>query len=225
MTTMIEPPSLSGLYAVTPDLPDTSVLLRAVVAVLDGGCRLVQYRNKMANEALRHAQASALLSLCRQRGAALIVNDDFRLAARIGASGAHLGCGDGDLAAARRLLGDKAIIGASCYDDFELARKAAQNGASYVAFGAVYASPSKPNAPLAPREHIARARRELALPVCAIGGITLENAAPLVALGASLLAVISDLFQSDPARSTRRTAAYQSLFVQEYSHVPQPVPV
>jgi thiamine-phosphate pyrophosphorylase len=219
---MIEPPPLLGLYAVTPDIPDTPALVRAVAAILEGGCRLVQYRNKTADDALRHTQASALQALCAACNARLIINDDAALAQAVGAAGVHLGRDDNDVAFARKMLGDAAIIGASCYNDFERARKTVAEGASYIAFGAVYPSSSKPDAPaLSPEmssEIFRRARKEFFTPVCAIGGITLENAAPLITAGASLLAVISDLFQRDPARSTQRAAAYQQLFAQENPH-------
>jgi thiamine-phosphate pyrophosphorylase len=205
-------PELVGLYALTPDTTDTRWLTQRVDALLDGGCRLLQYRNKTADHALRRAQALALRALCQRRRAALILNDDICLAAEIGADGVHLGRDDSDIAAARRLLGEAAIIGASCYNDFVRAQDAAAAGASYVAFGAMYASASKPQAPLASSSLLIRARAELCLPVCAIGGITLTNAASLIAAGAVMLAVIRDLFQFAPARLRLRARAYQQLF-------------
>lgn len=210
--------TLSGLYAITPDFADTPDLIRAVTAVLDGGCRLLQYRNKTADDTLRQAQATTLQALCTAYGARLIINDDVALAASVGAAGVHLGQGDGEVAFARKMLGKAAIIGVSCYNDFARARQVAAEGAGYIAFGAVYPSPSKPRAPLAPHTLIARACAELSLPVCVIGGITLENAAPLVRAGADLLAVISDLFQGDAAHITRRAAAYQQLFKENSCH-------
>ncbi|MDR1890006.1 MAG: thiamine phosphate synthase [Zoogloeaceae bacterium] len=219
-----EAPPLSGLYAVTPDIPDTGTLIRAVAAVIEGGCRLVQYRNKTADDGLRLAQAKALQSLCLSYDARLIVNDDTLLAEAVGAAGVHLGRDDGEVAFARKILGEAALIGASCYNDFARAQKAVAGGASYIAFGAVYPSPSKPGAPRASPEIFQRARQTFCTPLCAIGGITLKNAAPLISAGASLLAVISDLFQRDPAHATKRAAAYQQLFAQENArHVPQPV--
>ncbi|MDR0737415.1 MAG: thiamine phosphate synthase [Zoogloeaceae bacterium] len=216
----MSPPELAGLYALTPDTPDTRWLEKVVCALLAGGCRLLQYRNKTADDALRRAQAAMLQTLCRQRHAALIINDDPRLAADIGADGVHLGRDDGNLAAARRLLGDSAIIGASCYNDLARAQNAAAAGANYVAFGAMYVSSSKPQAPLAAPALLARARGALCLPVCAIGGITLENAAPLIKAGATMIAVLHDLFQfqSAPARIRARASAYQQLFQETFFH-------
>lgn len=202
--------ALRGLYAITPDEPDRSRLLTAVEAALAGGCRWLQYRDKLSAPAERLARATALSGLCRHRGAALIVNDDIELAQAVGAAGVHLGRDDGDLAAARAVLGPGSILGASCYADLETARRAVAEGADYVAFGAVYASPTKPAASRAPIELFARCRTEIDVPVCAIGGITLANAMPLVATGANLLAVITDLFSASDIAA--RAAAYQHLF-------------
>ncbi|KAI5914735.1 thiamine phosphate synthase [Thauera sp. 2A1] len=201
---------LRGLYAVTPDEADTSRLLALTARVLQGRPALLQYRNKFASRALKHEQALALLALCRAAGVPLVVNDDLPLALQIGADGAHLGREDGEPAAAREALGAGRILGVTCYSEFERARQGAEAGADYVAFGAMYASPSKPQAPRAPFELLARARRELQLPVAAIGGITLDNAAPVIAAGADLLAVISDVFGADDPAA--RAAAYRPLF-------------
>ncbi|MCL2021036.1 MAG: thiamine phosphate synthase [Betaproteobacteria bacterium] len=217
-------PPLRGLYAVTPDEPDTDKLLTAVNAVLAGGCRLVQYRHKTADALLRRQQAQAVNDLCRTHGAALIINDDIRLAREIGAAGAHLGRGDANPEEARKILGDVAIIGISCYQDFSRAENFARaycaediRQQAYVAFGAAYPSLSKPDAPLASTEIFRRASR-LALPVCAIGGITLENAAPLMRMGVMMLAVIHDIFSRPAAAITARVEAYQKLF-EESPHV------
>lgn len=204
-----------GLYAITPDEPDTLRLLAAAEAVLAGGGRWLQYRDKISLPGLRRERAEALEALCRRHGAALIVNDDVELAQVVGAAGVHLGRDDGDLAAARAQLGRDAIIGASCYADFACARRTAAAGASYVAFGAAYPSSTKPAAVRAPIELFARARNEIDVPVCAIGGITLANAAPLISAGADLIAVITDLFSAPDIAA--RAAAYQHLF-EEYQH-------
>lgn len=201
---------LSGLYAVTPDLADTTDLLRRVGQALLGGLRLLQYRNKPAAAALRREQAGALLALCRAQGVPLVINDDLQLALEIGADGAHLGREDGDLAAARAALGPGKLLGISCYDDIGRAREAKRVGADYVAFGSFFASPTKPAAVRAPLTLLGAAKAELGLPVCAIGGITLQNAPQLIAAGADLLAVITDLFEAPDIRA--RAAAYTSLF-------------
>lgn len=198
-----------GLYAITPDDTDTPRLAARVETVLVAGAQWLQYRNKAADPHLRREQALALLPICRRHGVPLIVNDDWRLAAQIGADGAHLGEDDGELAAARAAMGDRALIGASCYDRFDLARAAAATGASYIAFGAFFASPTKPNARRATPE-LLKQSAILRLPRVAIGGITPDNARSLVDAGADLLAVISGVFDApDPAAAVR---AYLSCF-------------
>ncbi|HPT50153.1 MAG TPA: thiamine phosphate synthase [Accumulibacter sp.] len=210
---------LRGLYAITPDGESPAVLLDRVGAALRGGAALVQYRDKGGDDTRRAEVARALLILCRRFGARLLINDDLALALAVGADGVHLGAGDGDLRAARSALGTGRILGASCYAEFERAREAVAAGVDYVAFGAVFASPTKPLAVRAPLSLFARCRDELRLPSCAIGGITSVNAASLLAAGADMLAVVSDLFEA-PDVSTR-AAAYQHLFEDRAHGIPQ----
>ncbi|MFZ4536639.1 thiamine phosphate synthase [Propionivibrio sp.] len=201
---------LRGLYAITPDGLDQNVLLAQVEAALRGGVKLVQYRDKKRGAAQQAEIASALCALCRRFGACFIVNDDLALALSVDADGVHLGADDGDLVAARLALGPGKLLGVSCYADFDLARAALKAGADYVAFGAVYPSPTKPHAERAPVSLLGRCRDELGIPACAIGGITLTNAPALVAAGADLLAVITDLFEAPDIES--RARAYQNFF-------------
>ena len=205
--------ALRGLYAITPDGVPAATLLAQVEAALLGGVRLVQYRDKTADAVRRAELARALNALCRRYGADCIINDDVNLALAVDAAGVHLGGSDGDLAAARAALGAGRVLGASCYADFELARAAQTAGADYVAFGAVCASPTKPQAVRAPWTLLTRARAELGVPICAIGGITLADAPGLAAAGADLLAVITDLFAAPDIAA--RAAAYQSCFAGE----------
>jgi thiamine-phosphate pyrophosphorylase len=199
-----------GLYAITPDEVDTARLTALVRAALKGGAATVQYRNKAAPAVLRREQANALVALCRTYGAPLIVNDDLDLALSAGADGVHLGGDDGDLAAARRRLGRERLLGASCYDRLALAVAAAQQGADYIAFGSVFPSPTKPDAVRAPLALFGAARRTIGLPLVAIGGITVENAAAVIDAGADAIAVISALF--DAPDVTARARAFQRLF-------------
>ena len=188
--------ALRGLYAITPDEADTRALAAKVADALAGGIAALQYRNKAADATLRRTQAEALALLCRERGVPLIVNDDVALASAVGADGVHLGATDGDLAGARWRLGPGKLLGASCYDRYDLALAAKAAGADYVAFGAAFPSPTKPNAVRAPLDLYARAHRELGIPIVAIGGITADNAAALVSAGVDALAVITDLFEA-----------------------------
>lgn len=203
-------PELRGLYAITPESAQRESLFADVEAALRGGCRILQYRDKMSEAPERVARARALRVLTRSFNATLLINDDLALACLIDADGVHLGEDDGNLVAARHILGNDKIIGASCYADLDAARMASHRGADYVAFGAVFPSPTKPNAPLADSDLFFRAKSALTVATCAIGGITPANAAPLIAAGADMLAVITDLFSAPDIAG--RAAAFQRLF-------------
>ena len=197
---------MRGLYAITPDIADTAELARRVEQALKAGVALLQYRNKAISKDKRLLQARELAPLARGYGVPLIVNDDVEIALAVGANGVHLGRDDGDLAAARAQLPGK-ILGTSCYADLDKAKAAVRAGADYVAFGSVFPSPTKPQAVRAP---LSLFGHDLGVPLCAIGGITIENAPQLVAAGASLLAVISDLFEAPDIAA--RAAQYRRLF-------------
>ena len=202
---------LRGLYAITDSQLLAGKFLAYVEAALDGGLTLLQYRDKSADDARRLREAEALRNLCERYKAHLIINDDAELAARLEV-GVHLGQTDGPLTPARALLGRNAIIGSTCHSQIELAQQAAKEGASYVAFGRFFNSSTKPGAPTATLEVLDRARAQLTLPICVIGGITLENAAPLVEHGADLLAVVHGLFGAETAQAvTRRARAFNDL--------------
>ncbi len=196
-----------GLYLLTRETADTATLLRIVASALDGGAVAVQYRDKSGDSARQLQQAAALVALCSGRGVPLIVNDDVALAAQVGAAGVHLGEHDGSIAAARAQLGAGAIIGVSCYDDPARAARLAVEGANYLAFGSFFDSATKPAARRA-QPQLLREARHLGLPLVAIGGITAANCGPLVAAGASLLAVIGGVFDAhDPRAAAAAIAA------------------
>ncbi len=197
---------MRGLYAITPDIADTQLLVLKVEQALKAGAAMLQYRNKLLSKDKRLLQAKELAPLARGYGVPLIINDDFEIALAVGANGAHLGRDDGELAVARARLPGK-ILGASCYSDLDAARAAVRAGADYVAFGSVFPSPTKRGAARAP---LSLFGHSLGVPLCAIGGITLENAPSLIAAGASLLAVISDLFEAPDIAA--RAAQYRKLF-------------
>ena len=192
--------SIKGLYAITPDLDDTDLLLKKVEAALQGGITLLQYRNKQANHKIRTQQARAILPLCRQYNVPLIINDSIKLCLTLDADGVHLGADDGNLTEVRDRMGDK-IVGASCYNRFDLALAAQKQGADYVAFGACFTSKTKPNAPVADLTLFARARAELHIPTVAIGGINLNNAPQVIQAGADAIAVIQAIFNADDVKS------------------------
>jgi thiamine-phosphate pyrophosphorylase len=203
--------ALRGLYAITDAaLSERRGLEFDVAAAIRGGAVMIQYRDKSTDGTRREREAAALLQVCRRHQVPLIINDDVELARVTGADGVHLGAEDAPLRAARIRLGEQAIIGVSCYDSLELARKARAAGADYVAFGSFADSPTKPDAVRASLALLREASRNLRLPVTAIGGITPENGAALVEAGASLLAVVSGVFGAeDPEEAARR---YTALF-------------
>jgi len=198
-----------GVYLITPDLDDTRRLLALCEDLLTQPVALFQYRNKSASASLKHRQASALLESCRKAGVPLLINDDWRLAADLGADGVHLGRLDDEPAAVRDALGSQALIGVSCYNELARARDAAALDVDYLAFGAVFPSPTKPMAAPAPL-HLFTEARTLGKATVAIGGITPDNSAQLRDAGADFIAVISGVFDTpDPSAAL---AAYNHSF-------------
>jgi thiamine-phosphate pyrophosphorylase len=208
---MINKSRIAGLYAIadTQYLDDTR-LLPAVGEALAGGARVIQYRDKKHDTADRARQATELASLCRKHGALFIINDDVDLTKQVQAAGVHLGREDASLEQARAQLGPQPIIGVSCYNDLARAVRAQDEGADYVAFGSFFPSRTKPQAVRAGLELLCAAKQKLRIPVVAIGGITPENGAHLLAAGADALAVIEGVFgQADVRAAAER---YMQLF-------------
>jgi thiamine-phosphate pyrophosphorylase len=201
---------IRGLYALTPHEPDTATLVRKVRAAIAGGASVIQYRAKELDPKLKRAQARQLVRCCRDAGIPLIINDDPELALEVEADGVHLGKTDGDLRGARALLGPRALIGASCYNELERASGALAAGADHVAFGSMFASPTKPDAAHATLELLRHARSKLAVPIVAIGGITADNARSVIEAGADALAVISAVFDASDVEAAARR--FQILF-------------
>jgi thiamine-phosphate pyrophosphorylase len=204
---------IAGLYAITPDLADTDLLVALVDAAIDGGATVVQYRHKDADPALRATQAALLAGTCRARGVPFIVNDHVDVALALDDAGLHVGADDSDdLAALRARLGPRRLLGVSCYRSVERAHAAIASGADYVAFGSVFASTTKPAAPGVELALFGRAR-SLGVPLVGSGGISIDNVAALVAAGADAAAVISALFEShDPARVREQARAFAHAF-------------
>lgn len=201
---------LRGLYAITRESGGkTDRLLSDVQSALLGGVRMLQYRDKSASQNQRKQEARELRALCDDYDTRLIINDDLELAADTGADGVHLGKNDESITAARTLLGADAIIGVSCYNQITLAKKKEQQGADYIAFGSFFPSPTKPAA-VAAKITLLQAWENHPIPTCAIGGITLGHAPALIAAGADMLAVISDLWDAENIEGHAR--AYSRLW-------------
>lgn len=196
---------MRGLYLVTPNWDDTDRLIDVTRAALDAGAAMVQYRHKEAGPEQRREQGAALLALCRRYNRPFIVNDHLALCLTLDADGLHVGGTDMSVAEARAALGPDKIVGASCYGDLALAHSAWRAGASYVAFGGFYPSPVKKYTFVTAPELVAEARAQIDLPVVVIGGMTPANAAPLVKLGAHMVAAITSVYADpDPGPATRR---------------------
>jgi len=197
-----------GLYAISdPELIPPQDLALRIDAAIAGGATLIQYRDKTASDAQRLERAGAMLAVCRARQVPMLINDDIALAAAVGADGVHLGRNDTLLAAARQQLGRHAIIGVSCYNELPRAVIAAEQGADYVAFGRFFPSLTKPHASQAEVALLSRAKRCLNVPIAAIGGISADNGATLIAAGADLLAVIHGVFgRADVVAAARSIA-------------------
>jgi thiamine-phosphate pyrophosphorylase len=193
---------IKGLYAITSDETNTAELLHKVGLALQGGTRMLQYRNKLANTRLKSHQAHALRQLTSEFECTYIINDDAQLALQVDADGVHLGGEDGSVLTARALLGKTKLIGVSCYNRILLANEAVKQGADYVAFGAFYSSGVKPDAVKAEVDLLQTARNQLNLPIVAIGGITQQNGATLIESGADALAVISALWNAPDIQTT-----------------------
>ena len=201
---------MRGLYLVTPDWDDTDKLVAVTAQAIEGGATLLQYRHKTASEALRSEQSSALLALCRRKNIPLIINDHLDLCERIDADCIHVGGTDASVAEVRSKIGKEKIVGASCYGDLQLARDAATAGASYVAFGGFYPSRVKKYEVATAPSIITQALSELSLPICVIGGMTPDNARPLVELGAHSVAAISSVYSVEDHQAA--AIAFASLF-------------
>ncbi len=196
---------IKGLYAITPDMADLNTLVHKTQLAIEGGAFMVQYRSKKQDHAVKMQQCAAILRLCREYGVPCIVNDDAEMCRILEADGVHLGENDDNIAEVRRILGEDAIIGSSCYDQLDRAKQAQKEGATYVAFGAVFPTPTKPNAPRATLELLREAKREIHIPIVAIGGITVNNAHDVIETGVDAIAVITSLFEAKTIKETAET--------------------
>ncbi|OED48633.1 thiamine-phosphate diphosphorylase [Endozoicomonas sp. (ex Bugula neritina AB1)] len=204
---------LKGLYGVTDSQlqPDDRILIETVELALQGGMKVLQYRNKSLDNDKRFRQAGALKVLCHKYQAMLIINDDIDLALAVEADGVHLGQQDEALIEARRRLGDYAVIGISCEGSIEQAKMAVEQGANYIAFGRFFPSRTKPDAKPADITILSEAKKMFDVPIVAIGGITVDNASDLIQSGADMVAVVNNLFASRDiqARAQHFNALYQ----------------
>ena len=193
-------PIFKGLYVITDERLQFKELIQRTKLILDAGIPVLQYRDKTTDQALRRNRALQLKELCGDYQTVFLINDDVRLARDIGAEGVHIGQEDMSVVEARQILGDKVIIGVSCYNRLEDAKTAAQFGVDYVAFGAFFSTQTKNKTVKAETKLLQQAKTELSVPVVAIGGINPDNGRELVQAGADMLAVISCVYENTDPR-------------------------
>ena len=186
-------------------MADLNTLIQKTQSAIEGGAFMVQYRSKIQDHDVKMQQCAAILRLCREYEIPCIVNDDVDMCRVLEADGVHLGENDHNIAEVRSILGEYAIIGSSCYDQLERAKQAQKEGASYVAFGAMYPTSTKPNAPRATIGLLREANSQIQIPIVAIGGITVNNAHDVIETGVDAIAVINSLYESHSIKETAET--------------------
>lgn len=202
---------MRGLYLITNDDPIQLLLEKLDAALATRQIAILQYRRKKIDKAEQPAEVEQIKQLCEKYQVPFVINDDLKLAAQFGLC-VHLGQSDGEITDAKSQLPEGVIIGRTCLNSLELAQKAIADGATYVAFGAVYATATKPEAGNVGIEVIKQAAAQYDLPICAIGGLTVENSKPVIEAGADLCAVISDILGRSTAEIPARVQAWAQLF-------------
>ncbi|MBI1446923.1 thiamine phosphate synthase [Acinetobacter sp. AC1-2] len=202
---------MRGLYLITNDDPIQLLLEKLDAALATRQVAILQYRRKKIEKANQPAEVGQIKLLCEKYQVPFVINDDLELAAQFGL-GVHLGQSDGEITDAKSQLPQNVIIGRTCLNSLELAQKAIADGTTYIAFGAVYATSTKPEAGNVGIEVIKQAAAQYDLPICAIGGLTVENSKPVIEAGADLCAVISDILGRSTAEIPARVQAWAQLF-------------
>ncbi|MBN6538070.1 thiamine phosphate synthase [Acinetobacter pittii] len=202
---------MRGLYLITNDDPIQLLLEKLDAALATRQVAILQYRRKKVEKADQPAEVEKIKLLCEKYQVPFVINDDLKLAAQFGL-GVHLGQSDGEITDAKLQLPEGVIIGRTCLNSLELAQKAIADGATYIAFGAVYATSTKPEAGNVGIEVIKQAAAQYDVPICAIGGLTVENSQPVIEAGADLCAVISDILGRSTAEIPARIQAWAQLF-------------
>lgn len=202
---------LKGLYVITDKrLIDRQDFVNTVEKSLKGGAKILQLREKNTNYDEVVAVGRELLSVTARYNVPLIINDFPEIAKEIGADGVHLGETDKSVSEARKLLGEQAIIGVSCYGIIERGMEALKSGADYLAFGTPYQTPTKPDRKPTALSVLKEARLKFGnTPLFAIGGITRENISDVLATGVDGVAVITTVFGSpDPEIASKVLADF-----------------
>ncbi|GAB3046765.1 thiamine phosphate synthase [Acinetobacter apis] len=202
---------MRGLYLITNDDPFNVLIKKLEVALATNQIKILQYRRKKILPSAQVDEIQHIKLLCEKYHTPFIINDDLSLAQSFGL-GVHLGQSDGEVTDAKTHLLDHAIIGRTCANSIELAADAIQQGATYVAFGAIFATATKPEAGDVGLDILRKAKQTFDVPICAIGGLTVENAASVIDAGADLCAVISDVLALDTDAIPDRVHAWANKF-------------
>mgnify|MGYP001308972673 CR=1 FL=1 len=185
---------LKGIYAVTPDGLSEETLYKKVYKLLEKGVSILQYRDKFRSPKQKIIIAKELRNICNKFDSLLIINDDAKLAKKVGANGVHLGQKDMPCEEARNILGPDSIIGISCQNNLGLAFNAQSEGADYVAFGSLFSTKSKADVLHCSLEDLTSFVKEIKIPSVAIGGINLRNFLTIKNSGVDMIAMSSGLF-------------------------------
>ena len=202
---------MRGLYLITNDDPIELLMQKLEAALATGHIAILQYRRKKVAHTDQADEVTKIKTLCTQYSTPFVINDDLDLAVKFGL-GVHLGQSDGEIKDAVARLAPHAIIGRTCAGSIQLAEQAVKDGASYIAFGAIYATPTKPEAGHVGTDILVQAAARFQLPICAIGGLTVENSQAVIAAGADLCAVISDILALSVEQIPSRVQAWAQLF-------------
>ena len=202
---------MRGLYLITNDDPLEVLLAKLEGAFANGGIAVLQYRRKKVTKEDQVYEVEYMKALCAEYAVPFVINDDLEMAVKYGV-GVHLGQDDGSIADAAAQLPQGVLIGCSCNNSLELAEQAIAEGANYVAFGAIYATDTKPEAGNIGLETLKKAKAKLNVPICAIGGLTVENSDVVITAGADLCAVISDILGRPMNHIPERLDEWSELF-------------
>jgi thiamine-phosphate pyrophosphorylase len=205
---------MRGLYLITNDDPIELLLAKLEGAMATYEVAVLQYRRKKVAKENQAYEIEYMKQMCEQYKVPFVINDDLETAVKYGV-GVHLGQGDGSIQEAVERLPKNVLIGRSCNNSLELAEQAIADGANYVAFGAIYATDSKPEAGNIGLETLKLAKQKLNVPICAIGGLTVENSKEVIGAGADLCAVISDVLGRSMSTVGQRVYDWSELFAEQ----------
>ena len=205
---------MRGLYLITNDDPIELLLAKLEGAMATYEVAVLQYRRKHVAKENQDYEIGYMKHLCAQYKVPFVINDDLDVAVQYGV-GVHLGQDDGSIQEAVERLPKGVLIGRSCNNSLELAEQAIADGANYVAFGAIFATETKPEAGNIGLETLKQAKAKLNVPICAIGGLTVENSAEVIEAGADLCAVISDVLGRSMSVVGQRVYDWSELFAEK----------